>query len=91
MHPQHRGKNTQFHQILHLEMSILCANLFVNVQIYIFTLAQRRLTGDVVVNGPERNEPYEVHTWQENKRKVKKRSGDEKATADSVRRHFKND
>lgn len=47
-------------------MSIFCANLFVNVQksIYLFiflTLAQCRLTGDVVVNGSERNEPDEVH------------------------------
>lgn len=57
---------------------------------FFFTLAQRRLAGDVVVNGPERNEPDEVHARYENERKVKQGRGDKKEAPDRDRRHFQN-
>lgn len=69
-------------------MILLLLFFFVFV-VVVFTLTQRRLAGDVVVNGPERNEPDEVHARYENERKVKKRRGDEKAATDLYRRHFK--
>lgn len=62
---------------------------FVLSYLFCFTLTQLRLAGDVVVNGPERNEPDEVHARYENERKVKKRRSDEKAATDRDRRHFK--
>lgn len=56
----------------------------------VFTLAQRRLPGDVVVNGSEGNEANEVCAGYENERKVKEGRGAESAATDRDRRHFKN-